>query len=101
LVDAHLQEESGEGVQRRLAEVAAAIAVAAAYLVALGQVLLVFCLTVRETARNRPQAACIKRAKQRGIGHQPGNAAIPIGKRMDVEETVVRGTGGKYRFKGA
>jgi len=72
----------------------ASIKVTLANLITRQQVLLVIGYTPRQATRYGPQASCIKCPMQSGVRHQPRDTAIPVGKRMNEEQSMMCRSGG-------
>ena len=90
LIKAGGQEVSGKVGKRLFAQSTAAIKIIAAPLIAHGKVPLVVLDTSGKPARNRPDAASIKRFSQHRVGHQPSDTAIAVDKGVNPGKAVMR-----------
>ena len=90
-----VREEAREFRQRFLAEIAAAVEIIAAGLVAGGKVAFVRRDVARQAARDRPNRAGIERVEQCGVRHQPRDAAVAVEERVYPRQSVMRGRGRK------
>ena len=94
LVEAGLEEETREGCEILLAEVPSAVEIAVALGVTSGKMSSVGVYVSGEAARDRPDATRIQRLQEYRMRHQTCDATIAIEKRVNPEQTVMRGRGG-------
>ena len=96
-----MQEELREFRERFFAEVAAAVEIVAPFGIAIHQMLLILSGVPREPARDRPDAAGVERFQQACVRHEPRHAAVPVGKRVNPQQPMMRRSRGEDGFRTA
>ena len=90
LVDAGSEKEVGESRESLLAQITAPVKIVATGAVTCGKVSFIRIDIARQAARHRPDGAGIERLQQHRMGHQAGNAAIAVNKRMNPHQAMMR-----------
>ena len=97
LIEAGFEEEAREVRERFLAQRAAPVEIVAARQIAVGEQALVGRNIAGKAARDRPHAAGVQRFQQHRVRHQTRDAAVAVKERVNPQQAVMRGGGGKDR----